>query len=151
MAVKTADLHKVLNQQVANFGVLYIKLHNFHWYVKGSAFFTLHIKFEELYNETTLHFDAVAERLLTLGGKPIATMKEMLDNSSVKEANGKEKADDMVRKLVEDINQINEQLKEGIEIAEKTGDQTTGDLLLGIHGALEKHAWMLNSFLGNSN
>jgi starvation-inducible DNA-binding protein len=148
MAVKTADLNKVLNQQVANFGVLYIKLHNYHWYVKGPAFFTLHVKFEELYNETTLHFDALAERLLTLGGKPVATMKEMLENSAVKEANGKEQANEMVSVLVEDFNKINEQLKEGIKVAEEAGDETTGDLLLEVHGALEKHAWMLSSFLG---
>lgn len=142
------ELDKVLNQQVANFGVLYIKLHNFHWYVKGSQFFTLHLKFEELYNEATLHFDAVAERLLTLGGKPVATMKEMLELSSIKEAGGSEKAEAMVSTLVEDFNLVISQLKEGMEVAEKAGDETTGDMLLAIHASLEKHVWMLNSFLG---
>ncbi|MDF2959813.1 MAG: Ferritin Dps family protein [Paenibacillus sp.] len=141
-------LEETLNQQVANFGVLYIKLHNFHWFVKGSQFFTLHAKFEELYNETTLHFDALAERLLTLGGKPVATMQQMLKDSVIKEAAGSEKAEEMVRELVKDFNTVNEQLKEGMEIAEKAGDETTGDMLLAIHGSLEKHVWMLNSFLG---
>jgi len=141
-------LDAALNKQVANFGVLYIKLHNFHWFVKGSQFFTLHLKFEELYNETTLHFDALAERLLTLGGKPVATMQQMLKDSSIQEAAGNEKADDMVRALVQDFNTINEQLKEGMELAEKAGDETTGDLFLAIQGSLEKHVWMLNSFLG---
>jgi len=142
------ELDKVLNEQVANFGVLYIKLHNFHWFVKGSQFFTLHLKFEELYNEATLHFDAVAERLLTLGGQPVATMKEMLSLSSIKEADGSEKAEAMVANLVEDFNLVIGQLKEGMEIAEKAGDETTGDMLLAIHASLEKHVWMLNSFLG---
>lgn len=142
------ELDKVLNEQVANFGVLYIKLHNFHWFVKGSQFFTLHLKFEELYNEATLHFDAVAERLLTLGGQPVATMKEMLSLSSIKEADGSEKAEAMVATLVEDFNLVIRQLKEGMEIAEKAGDETTGDMLLAIHASLEKHVWMLNSFLG---
>ncbi|MEK3719470.1 Dps family protein [Paenibacillus sp. FSL H8-0034] len=145
-----SQLEKVLNHQVANFGVLYIKLHNFHWYVKGPNFFTLHIKLEELYNETTLHFDAIAERLLTLHGQPLATMAGFLKESDIKEAQGNEKAEDMVRAVVADFNLINDQLKEGMEIAEKAGDETTGDLLLSIHASLEKHTWMLEAFLGNS-
>jgi starvation-inducible DNA-binding protein len=144
----TQSLEKVLNHQVANFGVLYIKLHNFHWYVRGSNFFTLHIKFEELYTETTLHFDAIAERLLTLKGQPVATMQGMLKESDIKEAQGTEKDMDMVRTLVKDFDLINKQLREGMEIAEEAGDQTTADLLLSIHASLEKHAWMLETFLG---
>jgi len=38
-----------LNQQVANYGVLFVKLHNYHWYIKGPDFLTLHEKLEELY------------------------------------------------------------------------------------------------------
>lgn len=141
-------LDQVLNEQVANFGVLYMKLHNFHWFVKGPQFFTLHAKFEELYNEATLHFDAVAERLLTLGGRPVATMKEMLSQSSIQEAAGTENAEAMVGALVNDFNLVIGQLKEGIGAAEQAGDETTGDLLLAIHSSLEKHVWMLKSFLG---
>ena len=36
------DVVKELNQQVANWTVAYTKLHNFHWYVKGPNFFSLH-------------------------------------------------------------------------------------------------------------
>ena len=36
-------------------GVFYIQnLHRYHWYVKGPLFFTLHAKFEELYDEAAL-------------------------------------------------------------------------------------------------
>ncbi|MBE1443601.1 Dps family protein [Paenibacillus sp. OAS669] len=142
----TVSIEKVLNKQVANFGVLYMKLHNYHWYVKGPHFFTLHAKFEELYNEVTLHFDAVAERLLTIQGKPVATMKEMLQDSSIKEASGKEKAEEMVSQLIEDFNTVNKELQEGMEAAEEAGDESTSDLLLGIQASLEKHVWMLKSF-----
>ena len=68
-------LNKELNKQVANWSVLYTKLHNFHWYVKGPSFFTLHAKFEELYNEATLNMDEIAERLLTLGGGTCSNIK----------------------------------------------------------------------------
>ena len=56
-------IHETLNVQIANWSVLYTKLHRFHWYVKGPAFFTLHAKFEELYNAAGLTVDQIAERL----------------------------------------------------------------------------------------
>ncbi len=138
----------VLNKQIANWSVLYIKLHNYHWYVKGPQFFTLHTKFEEFYNEAALHTDELAERLLALGGQPVATMKDCLELSSVQEAIGSESAEQMVQSIIDDFRQIISELKEGMEIAEKANDETTVDMLLAIHTGLEKHVWMLNSFLG---
>ena len=61
------DVVKELNQQVANWTVAYTKLHNFHWYVKGPNFFSLHEKFEELYNEASQYVDDLAERILAIG------------------------------------------------------------------------------------
>ncbi|MMZ60099.1 General stress protein 20U [compost metagenome] len=128
--------------------MLYTKLHNYHWYVKGSQFFTLHAKFEEFYNEAALHIDELAERLLALKGAPVATMRESLELASVKEASNKEDAREMVQALINDFEQINKELKEGMELAEKENDEVTGDMLLAIHSSLEKHIWMLTSFLG---
>lgn len=141
-------LSKRLNKQVADWTVLYVKIHNFHWYVTGEQFFTLHVKFEELYTEAALHIDELAERLLAIGGKPVATMKEYLSLSTIKEATGKEDARAMVESLVGDFGSLIEDLNEGMTEAEEVGDQTTGDLLLKIHASLEKHVWMLKSFLG---
>ncbi|GAB2719176.1 Dps family protein [Paenibacillus thermoaerophilus] len=141
-------LSDVLNRQIANWTVLYVKLHHYHWYVTGSQFFTLHAKFEELYNEAALHIDELAERLLALRGKPVATMKECLETASVKEADGQETAERMVAELAGDFDRMIGELKEGIEEADKAGDESTADMLLGIHTSLEKHVWMLHSFLG---
>lgn len=142
------QLTDIVNQQIANWSVLYTKLHNYHWYVKGEQFFTLHAKFEEFYNEAALYIDDLAERLLALDGKPVATMKECLEMASVKEATGEETAKDMVAVLVEDFTMLTGELKEGMDVAEQAGDETTGDMLLAIHKELEKHIWMLKSFLG---
>ena len=144
------QLANVLNKQIANWSVLYIKLHNYHWYVKGGQFFTLHVKFEEFYNETALHIDELAERLLAIGGNPVATMSGSLELSSVKEANGQENADEMVQSVINDFSIIIGELKEGMSLAAELGDETTGDMLLAIHSSLEKHVWMLKAFLGKS-
>ena len=66
-------LEQVLNQQIANWNVLYTKLHQFHWYVKGPHFFNLHAKFEELYEEAASTIDEFAEQLLANSGSPIST------------------------------------------------------------------------------
>lgn len=147
-ASQKTTLEQVLNQQVANLNVLYVKVHNYHWYVRGDKFFTLHVKFEELYNDITLKMDEVAERLLTIKGSPVATMKEFLDITTIQEADGKEDASKMVQNLIEDFATVAEELEEGIDLAENSHDHVTGDLLVTIKGDLEKHMWMLRSLLG---
>ncbi len=75
-------------------------------------------------------------------------MTGSLEIASVREAAGEESAEQMVEVIVNDFSLIIGELKLGMEYAESIQDETTGDLLLGIHSALEKHVWMLNSFLG---
>lgn len=144
-------LIKEMNTQVSTWSVMYTKLHNYHWYVKGHQFFTLHAKFEELYNEATAHMDEIAERILTLGGDPVATLKEHLEQSVVNEAKGDEKADAMVEAIVADFGAIMESLKKGMDEAAKVGDDMTEDLLNATYQSIEKHQWMLNAFLGEDN
>ncbi|OLS38395.1 Dps family protein [Bacillus sp. MRMR6] len=144
------QLSSVLNKQIANWSVLYIKLHNYHWYVKGGQFFTLHTKFEEFYNEAGLHVDELAERLLAIGGNPVATMKGCLELSSIQEAIGSESAEEMVQSLINDFSIVIGEIKEGMSLAGEMDDETTGDMLLAIHSGLEKHVWMLKAFLGKT-
>ncbi|WP_058309142.1 Dps family protein [Gracilibacillus massiliensis] len=138
---------KILNNQIANLNVMYVKLHHYHWYVTGEQFFTLHNKFEELFGEAAIHIDELAERSLALGEKPVATMSGYLELASVQEAKGDESARSMVEIVSNDYAQIISELKQGMLAAESVNDETTGDILLAIHSSLEKHVWMLNAFL----
>jgi starvation-inducible DNA-binding protein len=144
---KATPVTELLNLQVANWSVLYTKLHNYHWYVKGEKFFDLHIKFEELYTEAGLHLDVVAERILALRGKPTATLKEHLALSSIKEAKGNESATQMVAQVVEDFEHMTKELTKGIEAAENQEDQPSADMMIKIRTSLEKHIWMLSAYL----
>src|SRR5690625_3663618 len=78
-------IHKTLNRLVADQTVLYMKIHQYHWYVQGPHFFTLHVKFEELYDESNEYFDAFAERLIAKGEKPFSTLGEYLEHASITE------------------------------------------------------------------
>ncbi|WP_338472003.1 DNA starvation/stationary phase protection protein [Niallia sp. XMNu-256] len=142
------ELIGAVNKQVANWMVLYTKLHHFHWYVKGNHFFTLHEKFEELYDEANEHIDELAERILTISGNPVSTLKECLEISSIKEAKGNESEEDMVRETITDFQTIIGECQSAMELAEKANDEGTSDMLLGVIGGLQKHVWMLNAYLG---
>jgi starvation-inducible DNA-binding protein len=137
-----------LNRQLSNWNVLNTKLHNFHWYVKGENFFTLHEKFEEFYNEAATNVDAIAERILTVEGRPVATLKEYLEGSSIQEAAGNEVAKDMVSALAEDFTTISKESDKIIHLAEENGDEATADMFIALKSSIQQHTWMLNAFLG---
>lgn len=142
------QLQSLMNTQLTNWTVLYTKLHNYHWNVKGPHFFTLHEKFEEFYTETATYMDDIAERLLTIGGQPVGTLRETLEMATIQEANGSEKADEMVKIILEDFKTIAKEIERLIEVADEAQDEVTGDLFLGIKATLEKNMWMLQAYLG---
>ena len=141
------NLQDLLNRQVANQTVFYMKLHNFHWFVKGMQFVEMHELFEKLYDEAHEHIDEIAERVLMLGGKPIATLKEVLELATLKEANGKETTTQMLEAVIEDFEHILIDLKQGIKLAEEDEDEVTIDLFIGMIAGIEKHLWFLRTML----
>ncbi|MDC6134340.1 ferritin-like domain-containing protein, partial [Burkholderia gladioli] len=62
-----------LSKLLADTFSLYLKTHYFHWNVTGPMFNTLHLMFEEQYNELWLAVDSVAERIRTLGVVGVAS------------------------------------------------------------------------------
>ena len=67
--------------------------------LKDPNFFSLHEKFEELYNEASQYVDDLAERILAIGGNPVGTLKESLEISIVDEAGKNYSAEQMVEVL----------------------------------------------------
>ncbi|MDQ0881857.1 Dps family protein [Peribacillus sp. V2I11] len=141
-------LGTLVNKEIANFSVLYTKIHNYHWFVNGPHFFELHQKLEELYKEVTTNYDELAERLLAIGEKPVATLKEYMELTTIEEATGKENTEDMVQSVISDFEKLSEEFLEIIEVAE-TEDPVTADMLTGMKKSLNKHAWMLRAYLGH--
>ncbi len=138
-----------LNQLVGTMGVLYIKLHQYHWYVEGDTFFTLHETFEDYYDEVNGYLDEFAERMLALELDPISTLQEFLDQSWIKEHPYKEKMDhkEMVQSVKNDFTIIIGKLKQGIDMTAESGDDVTNDMLIATKHSFEKHTWMLRAFL----
>lgn len=138
-----------LNQLVGTLGVLYTKLHQYHWFVEGDKFFTLHEVFEGYYDEVTEYMDEYAERMLALELAPVSTLQEFLDVSWIKEHPYKEKIDhkEMVQHVKNDFTIIIGKLQQGLDLTAEAGDDVTNDMLVETKHTLEKHNWMLRAFL----
>lgn len=143
-----SKLHEKLNEYLANQQIMYIKLHNLHWYVKGRGFFTLHTKLESLYDQTAGIMDDVAERLLALGGAPVASLKKALAIASVKELEDAPiSSDDTVKALISDVEYWIRDTKEIVKLAEEEDDGATADQFNGYLAEYQKLLWMLNSYV----
>lgn len=136
-----------LSRLLADTYTLYLKTHNFHWNVTGPMFQTLHLMFEQHYNELALAVDEIAERIRALGHPAPATYSEFSRLTSIEETTGVPKATDMIRLLVEAHQTVIRTARDVFPVAEEANDAPTGDLLTRRMDIHEKTAWMLRSLL----
>ena len=136
-----------LNGCLANAIVFYQKLHHYHWRIQGEQFFKLHEKFEELYNQWSEIVDDVAERILTIGGAPIGTLKEALAQATINEDQAIPNPHNMVQNVLKDLETQVAHMHEVMSSAESAGDRGTVNLLDGFCDSVEKTCWMLRAYL----
>lgn len=140
-----------LNDLLANYHIHYQKLRGCHWNIKGSHFFTLHIKFEELYTNAQQTIDELAERILTLGKSPYSTFADYLKISNIKEVNTIGMKDsDMVLAVLNDFSNLIEIEREIMSTTADAKDDGTNDLINKFMQFQEKNTWMLRSFAGKN-
>lgn len=139
------ELLQQLNEFLADLNVLYRKLQNYHWNVKGRSFFVLHSKLEEYYNGVNEEIDEVAEKILMLGGQPLGTMKDYLAISNIKEAeNVKISGDDVLDRVLEDFTYA-KMKAESIKVkAEEVSAVIISAYMDEVIEDYSKACWMLN-------
>jgi starvation-inducible DNA-binding protein len=140
-------ISKVLNDLLANYSVHYQKLRNYHWNVKGHDFFDLHERFEQQYNEARDNIDEIAERIRVFGNTPLSTLKDYLDSSEIKETGADLPSDIMVREILSDFRILLQFMIAVVEVAVDLGDSGTEEMVKKFIHSIEKHHWMMTSFL----
>jgi starvation-inducible DNA-binding protein len=136
-----------LNILLSNFQVYYQNLRGIHWNIRGKRFFDLHIKFEELYNDSQLKIDMIAERVLTLGGTPLHTFEDYIKNNQLtvgKNISIDEKAIHLI------VNSLSYLLKIEREILIKSSeinDEGTNSMMSDFIAEQEKTIWMMQAWL----
>lgn len=143
---KTTITVNQLNILLADFHLYYQKLRNFHWNIVGKSFFDLHIKFEEMYDDTKLKVDEIAERILTLRYQPTSNLSEYLKMSNLKESKANLSDVEMIDTLIEDHTKLLKQMRTVIDAADKANDEGTIDLIGAYIRELEKTTWMLDAW-----
>lgn len=139
---------KRLTKLLADEQVLYTKLRNYHWNVKGMFFLPLHHLFEEQYTALFNMTDDIAERIRSLGEFSIGSLNAFLDNTRLKESNHLEgNAAAMLQNILEDHELIIRKLRNDIKITQNLRDEGTTDFLIGLMRQHEKMAWIVRSHL----
>lgn len=146
--MKSDKLIGLLNKNLANVQLLYVKLHNFHWNVKGMNFKSVHEMTESYYNYFAEHYDEMAEGIVQLGGKPLATLNDYLKNASLKEETKNDfEVKYVLSSVLSDFELLNNDFKEISKAAGENGDVPTANIAEDNVAWLEKQIWMIKASL----
>ena len=144
---ETEILVAELNILLSSFQVYYQNLRGLHWNIRGKRFFDLHLKFEELYNDSQLKIDLIAERVLTLGGIPCHTFDDYIKNSKIKVGKNIHNDEEAITLIV---NSLTELLKVERVILLQSGiidDEGTNSMMSDFIKEQEKTIWMMKAWL----
>jgi starvation-inducible DNA-binding protein len=136
---------KTLEEVLASSYGLLIKTQNYHWNVSGPNFKPLHELFETQYRDLFEVVDEFAERIRAFGIKVEASFEHFSKLNKAKKGNENLSADEMLQDLALDNQALIKTLKEGIEIAQKNGDEGTADIFIQRVKIHEKALWMIEA------
>lgn len=143
------DLSDKLNELLANYQIFYMNARGFHWNIKGEKFFELHEKFEELYNDSLVKIDEIAERILTLGFTPLHNYADYSELSKIKAAKNVSSGREAVRAILDGYEVLLPLERELLEMASDSNDEGTNALMSDYIREQEKLVWMYSAFLNN--
>ena len=143
----TKNVGEALSNVLADTFTLYLKTHNFHWNVVGPLFHTLHLIFEEQYNELWLAGDAIAERIRAIGCTAPGSYREFSKLTYLREPEAALSATEMIAELLSDHETCARTARRALSVARRAVDAPAEDLLTHRLIAHEKAAWMLRSML----
>jgi len=123
---------------------LYLKTQNYHWNVTGTEFKTLHLLFEDQYQELAESIDEIAERIRILGQK-VPALSDFIKLSSISNAHTDFNSVQMLKDLAKDQEIMVTNLNIGLKIVQKASDEASADLIVGRITIHEKNRWMLVS------
>jgi starvation-inducible DNA-binding protein len=138
---------KDLNTLLSNFQVYYQNLRGIHWNIRGKRFFELHVKFEELYNDSQLKIDLIAERILTIGGTPLHTFEDYLKHNKIKIGKNISKDEEAVHLIVDSLSDLLKIERKILADSGDINDEGTNSMMGDFISEQEKTIWMMKAWL----
>ena len=99
-----------LNRILSNYFVLFIKLYRYQWYVKGSHAYTLALFLKEMQQELDTEIKKLSGYILSMNGRPYATMIKFLKESTLEEASADDEEEEIIHQLSKDLQIIFKQI-----------------------------------------
>ena len=145
---KREKLINLLNQRLADATDLKSQAKQAHWNVKGVNFIALHELFDQVATEIDTYIDDIAERITTLGGTAMGTVRLAAENSSLSEY-PHEITDGMahVDALSTAMADFGKKVRADIDASEKYDDAVTADLFTSISRGLDKLLWFVEAHI----
>lgn len=140
---KVDSIVDALQQLLADYQVYYTNLRGFHWNITGHGFFTLHSKFEEMYDDVSEKVDEIAERILMLGGTPANKFSDYLQQANVQEVSGLTCGKEAVENVLNTLACLIKQECALLSVASEANDEGTVSLMSDYLKEQEKQVWML--------
>lgn len=141
-------LVEILNQALADTADLTSQFKQAHWNVRGMDFWQFHQMFDAIHEALEPFVDELAERINTLGGVAMGTVRMAASSSSLKEfPNGFGDSKKFTTELRDRLAAYAKKTREAIDEAEKQEDATTADLLTEISRAADLQLYFLESHL----
>lgn len=144
---QSEELVNQLNGLLSNFQIYYQNLRGLHWNIRGKRFFDLHLKFEELYNDSQLKIDLIAERVLTLGGTPLHTFSDYIANSKLKVGKDISKDVEAIQLILESLSVLLQVERVILAKASEINDEGTNSMMSDFIAEQEKTNWMLKAWM----
>ena len=141
------NLTGMLNKLLADYQILYMNVRGFHWNVRGENFFELHMKFEETYNDLLLKVDEIAERILTLGERPMHSFSAYIERASINEERDVVDGKQGLHHLLASYQQLIAEQRKILALAGEIDDEGTAALMSDYIKEQEKTCWMLAAYL----
>jgi starvation-inducible DNA-binding protein len=142
-----------LNPLLANTMVLRDLYKKHHWQVSGATFYQLHLLFDKHYNEQVELMDALAERIVALGGVPLAAQYDVAEASTIaRPPKGRESVPAQITRLLDAHEQILVQSRRAAREASENGDDGTNDLIVSdVIRTNEMHVFFLSEHLADGD
>ena len=144
---ESEELVNELNGLLSNFQIYYQNLRGLHWNIRGKRFFDLHLKFEELYNDSQIKIDLIAERVLTLGGTPLHTFADYIENSKLQIGKNISKDVEAIQLILESLSVLLQVERVILAKAADINDEGTNSMMSDFIVEQEKTNWMLKAWM----
>lgn len=149
--IKKGDREKiieVLNARLADASDLKSQAKQAHWNVKGMNFIALHELFDQVATEAEAYTDLIAERITTLGGTALGTVRVAAANSSLSEypleiVDGADHVDALSSALAD----FGKKVRQNIDDMDEIGDKDTADIFTEVSRGIDKSLWFVEAHI----